>query len=475
MTNRAVPSVADVALVGQPDGAQTGLGVLALVDVDERRVLRVEGERGVEVADRKRDVGEQARREQVGGTWRHLDCALWSDDQSRADHHGGHGPARHARRGPGDDVVPVRPASPPTRASSGTARRATATAARTRPWSVDRRRRRVRPVADRCSRWCAVEPLAERMRLFTRRRLGEQLGRRARPQRRRAGAVGRPWQDGRAGRCPPCSAGCVTRSRCTRRASSSRRDRRRSTSNCSSRCSTGASRRSRCASGPSGAGTWTRSPTLRAALDPGVELMVDGSEIFTLPTAQDVARRTARRSASRGSRSRCRRATAPASSRWPRRRRCRSPTASTSSASTRRSTPCAAASCRCCSPTRPPAAAWPRRARWPRRRRLRRPRGSSRVRRAGLAGGQPALRRHRAGDPRRSSTRRRLAEAWSTFGVGLELGPKTIVDGTLPVPDGPASASSSTKRQLARNPYRPPGPASPGPCGGLPDRFVGDR
>ena len=30
---------------------------------------------------------------------------------------------------------------------------------------------------------------------------------------------------------------------------------------------------------------------LRAVLDPAVELMVDGSEIFTLPTAIEVARR----------------------------------------------------------------------------------------------------------------------------------------------------------------------------------------
>ena len=30
-----------------------------------------------------------------------------------------------------------------------------------------------------------------------------------------------------------------------------------------------------------------------------------------------------------------------------------------------------------------------------------------------------------------------LAEAWSTFGRGFELGPKTIVDGKLAIPDGP--------------------------------------
>ena len=30
-----------------------------------------------------------------------------------------------------------------------------------------------------------------------------------------------------------------------------------------------------------------------------------------------------------------------------------------------------------------------------------------------------------------------LAEAWSTFGAGIELGPNAIVDGKLAVPDGP--------------------------------------
>ena len=37
----------------------SGLGVLALVDVHERRVLGVEGERGFEVAHREGDVREQ--------------------------------------------------------------------------------------------------------------------------------------------------------------------------------------------------------------------------------------------------------------------------------------------------------------------------------------------------------------------------------------------------------------------------------
>ena len=39
-----------------------------------------------------------------------------------------------------------------------------------------------------------------------------------------------------------------------------------------------------------------------------------------------------------------------------------------------------------------------------------------------------------------------LAAAWSTFGAGRDLGPTTIVDGTLAVPTGRASASTSTRR-----------------------------
>jgi len=68
-----------------------------------------------------------------------------------------------------------------------------------------------------------------------------------------------------------------------------------------------------------------------------------------------------------------------------------------------------------------------------------------------------------------------LAEAWSTFGRRLELGPKTIVDGKLPVPDGPGLGIELDEEALARNPYRPPGARVAGTVGGLPDRFVGDR
>ncbi len=50
-----------------------------------------------------------------------------------------------------------------------------------------------------------------------------------------------------------------------------------------------------------------------------------------------------------------------------------------------------------------------------------------------------------------------LSEAWSTFGRGIELGPKTIVDGKLAVPDGPGLGVELDEDAVDRNPYRPPG------------------
>ena len=68
-----------------------------------------------------------------------------------------------------------------------------------------------------------------------------------------------------------------------------------------------------------------------------------------------------------------------------------------------------------------------------------------------------------------------LADAWSTFGRGLELGPKEIVDGKLAVPDGPGLGIELDEDALDRHPYRPPGDRVAGTVRGLPDRFVGDR
>lgn len=68
-----------------------------------------------------------------------------------------------------------------------------------------------------------------------------------------------------------------------------------------------------------------------------------------------------------------------------------------------------------------------------------------------------------------------LAEAWSTFGRDFELGPKAIVDGRLPIPTGPGLGVDVDLDAIERHPYRPPKARVAGTVGGLPDRFVGDR
>ena len=198
----------------------------------------------------------------------------------------------------------------------------------------------------------AVEPLAERLRLHTRRRLGEGVDRRPRPQRRRAGAVGRRSAGPPVGPSPPCSAGCATRSRCTPRACSWRRDRPSFHLELLDPLLAQGVTKVKVRVGPE----WRRDldtlASLRASLDPSVELMVDGSEIFTLPTALELARRLHELGVvwfeeplPQGAHAGIEALAAVVA-------RCRSPTASTSSASTRRSTRCGAGSCRCCSPMR---------------------------------------------------------------------------------------------------------------------------
>jgi D-galactarolactone cycloisomerase len=63
-----------------------------------------------------------------------------------------------------------------------------------------------------------------------------------------------------------------------------------------------------------------------------------------------------------------------------------------------------------------------------------------------------------------------LAEAWTTLGVGAELSPAAIVDGSLAVPSGPGLGVDLDEAAAAARPYAPPGPRV-----GLPDRFNGDR
>jgi D-galactarolactone cycloisomerase len=63
-----------------------------------------------------------------------------------------------------------------------------------------------------------------------------------------------------------------------------------------------------------------------------------------------------------------------------------------------------------------------------------------------------------------------LAAAWSALGRGAALGPDAIEDGCLPVPDGPGLGVSLDEDAAARHPY-----ARISPRAGFPDRFMGDR
>jgi L-alanine-DL-glutamate epimerase-like enolase superfamily enzyme len=68
-----------------------------------------------------------------------------------------------------------------------------------------------------------------------------------------------------------------------------------------------------------------------------------------------------------------------------------------------------------------------------------------------------------------------LAPAWEALGVGAELGPAAIMDGTLAVPDVPGLGVALDEAVAARHPYRAPGARIAGTRGGLADRFTGDR
>ncbi len=63
-----------------------------------------------------------------------------------------------------------------------------------------------------------------------------------------------------------------------------------------------------------------------------------------------------------------------------------------------------------------------------------------------------------------------LAAAWSALGRGAPLGPDAIEDGSLPVPDGPGLGVALDEEAAARYPY-----SSISPRSGFPDRFMGDR
>lgn len=63
-----------------------------------------------------------------------------------------------------------------------------------------------------------------------------------------------------------------------------------------------------------------------------------------------------------------------------------------------------------------------------------------------------------------------LAPGWEALGTNRDLLPEAVVDGTIAVPDGPGLGVDVVTDELARHPY-----VAPGPRTGLPDRFVGDR
>ena len=68
-----------------------------------------------------------------------------------------------------------------------------------------------------------------------------------------------------------------------------------------------------------------------------------------------------------------------------------------------------------------------------------------------------------------------MAPAWDAFGVTNPFSPDTIVDGHIAVPTGAGLGLELDEAVVAAHPYRPPGTRVAGTRGGLPDRFVGDR
>ena len=68
-----------------------------------------------------------------------------------------------------------------------------------------------------------------------------------------------------------------------------------------------------------------------------------------------------------------------------------------------------------------------------------------------------------------------LLGVWDELGSGAAFGIDQIVDGRLPIPAGPGIGVALDEAAAAANPYRPPGARAAGTTTGLPDRFVGDR
>lgn len=68
-----------------------------------------------------------------------------------------------------------------------------------------------------------------------------------------------------------------------------------------------------------------------------------------------------------------------------------------------------------------------------------------------------------------------LAAAWEALGVGAPLGIDALSDGHLRIPDAPGLGVGLDEAGALDHPYAPPGARAAGTTSGLPDRFVGDR
>lgn len=68
-----------------------------------------------------------------------------------------------------------------------------------------------------------------------------------------------------------------------------------------------------------------------------------------------------------------------------------------------------------------------------------------------------------------------LLPVWDAFGGGAPLGLDAVDDGHLAIPDTPGLGVDVDEAAITAHPYRPPGTRVAGTTTGLPDRFVGDR
>jgi len=68
-----------------------------------------------------------------------------------------------------------------------------------------------------------------------------------------------------------------------------------------------------------------------------------------------------------------------------------------------------------------------------------------------------------------------LVPVWDELGVGGAFGLNAISEGTIEIPSRPGLGIALNEAAAAGRPYTPPGQRVAGTVGGLPDRFVGDR